>query len=183
MKALTTCALLCACVAGCVQAPTYPQRYQVYIDPAFSPSDTDRVFAALDIWQNAVDIADNGAGDRSNLQFDVMIRDYTVTDSDNATITIHPDTRADIDKKAGGPDYIGVTTLNIVYGGRANVYVVAGFSSKSILHELGHSFGLVHTGYGTILCQGESCQADTVTTADAVQYCTLRGICQTSKTP
>lgn len=48
------------------------------------------------------------------------------------------------------------------------------FLQQVMEHELGHAFGLVHTGAGTVMCASTGCEAPSVTAVDVAQLWAVR---------
>jgi predicted Zn-dependent protease len=162
-------------LGGCFNPSDYPTRYQVYIDPAFG-SQVNDVVQSLTAWE-----------DSAGVRFDLTLADITCDASCGATITLHPDTLADIVRKQGSPNAIGTTQVwgndlgvghweQTYYPGWANVYTTPTFTQQTLLHEIGHAMGLVHSGAGSLMCANTGCAAEGITGEDINQYRTLRGM-------
>lgn len=56
----------------------------------------------------------------------------------------------------------------------ATIVLAPGMGAAVVEHELGHAFGLEHTGPGTIMCWETGCMAASVTAEDVAQFRALR---------
>jgi hypothetical protein len=152
---------------GCARQSPYTTEYNVYIDPAFT--DPSSVMDALESWEMA-----------TNVVFLPALENRACSDTDFGCISIHPTTSDVLDADEHRDQTLGMTvwhrdiTGHNSYSGWANVYVTDDFDQQTILHELGHSLGLNHTGDGTLMCAYTTCAAEAITPADIAQYADLR---------
>jgi Matrixin len=172
--------IVCIALTGC--AEKYGNDYTVYVSPAFPADEQVLFFKAAQQWVAMVPAW------AINVRFGIA--DCDKNDQAN-TICIKAATQQWIDNRENNPSCLAFTTISHSYlnfpGSRnkfdnsSDIYFpdnddwkTNAFFEQVAAHELGHGFGLVHTGAGTLMCKDTGCAALTVTCADKDQYLGVR---------
>lgn len=172
-KILLFSLLLCGCGIN------YGEDYTIHISPKFG-SKTEYITDSLSEWKEAV-----------GLSYAVTIEEADCKDPGN--ICMYVATEAFLKEKHPEDDVIqidGLTLRNIL--DFSDIYILdtllinasdnmdeVSFSNyelkQTILHELGHAFGLSHDPHsGAVMCKNVQCAAAQITCWDKKQYFNLR---------
>lgn len=161
-----------ACTANTYHAPT---RYRVMISPSFTTEQQAVIVDAVDKWVAAV-------GDPNRLAVDVSIGPCAPNPDDPLSAIFISPSQGPLPLHCGGhpegctnvmPDNYTSSVIDVTYGDLGTLSHIA-------QHELGHAFGLHHTGQGTLMFPTGIPYADqgivpggaaqNVTPADVQQY-------------
>lgn len=159
-----------------------PDKYDVYIDPAFDSYSAGLVSSSCREWESKVD----ATGGHLELNDTV---EYKLCSSGHETcsnaITVHPQTTAWITSYvSNGGELYGDTNSTNNFDWRGDTHwgdiwiamdAPVGIFPHLVKHELGHAMALSHTGPGTIMCGTYQCGSNEVMCADVEQWANLRG--------
>ena len=168
--------------AGCSMRPR--DKFRVEMDPAFSAEQQEDLLQAMQDWQTSV------APDP--LILDVWIGDeYCSRSACNDVITIHPSDLETVEALGdnSNSEDLGVTIYNWhpnAFEGEvywADIYLIPKADStehstavwnQETRHELGHAFGLNHTGPGSVMCKNAVCASEEISAEDVWQFRQVR---------
>ncbi len=154
--------------AECVAGTPRDTHYDLYIDPSMAVAST---FEAIDEWESATDV-----------RLHIVITSSRDNCGDDATICLLPtDLKTIVEMTGANPNTIGFTH-HVGPSDSSWVFVAMDFPfdqrhdelRQVVEHELGHAFGLVHSGYGTIMCYSTGCASLHITCQDVANYYELR---------
>jgi hypothetical protein len=152
--------------SACSSKPT--MDYDVTVDPAFSPAETDAVIAGVEDWGRSI----------PELQLTYKIASCDSPSS--CQVCFHPQH----DAPDPTHDVVGSTFPGSVDDSTVWIYVdriqatgwdVSSLIEQTTAHEMGHAVGLHHTGPGTLMAADVPDQAHGVTSADVSQFWSVRG--------
>lgn len=175
-------AVLFPFILGCNVVNHPSDHYTVYIDPAFGYDGQAVIVDALNDWEHAVNSHD------LTLRFNIVSLDLTCSNGQEGcdkAITIHPDTKSDLQSMAKGDDEVAGYTIyrwSVHLDGSeteyANVYLRTDISAvnhaRNTRHEIGHGLFESHTGKGTVMYISTDGEPDNVSCEDVQQYASLR---------
>jgi hypothetical protein len=146
---------LVAATLGCAVGwqPNPSMHYHLKIDPSFSTEEAQAITDAATEWQMR-----SGA----YVSFDGDPR--APTDLISFERGTWFDMSRNFDGSLGESIFEGQSTRIILYEGLDMTTF-----HQTVVHEIGHAIGLVHTGPGTIMCKDTACATYEVTCADLAQ--------------
>jgi hypothetical protein len=169
---------------------TAGDSYNLYIDPAFTPAQTEYVIAAANDWIAKVP------------DLSIAISIAACSGVKDKTICIHPSTEAQVDAIGNGNDELGYTSRwQVVENGNPIYYVDGGeiFLSLDLIqsrqiyqnslgpvyittlqsvaeHEIGHAMGLLHLpGTGILMNAYYVDDCNAATCSDIAEWYNVRG--------
>ncbi len=146
---LATCSL--ACAVGWEANPT--NHYHLKIPPSFTSDQAQMITDAATEWQKR-------SGNYVTFDADPRARFDVITFEGGDAFEMS----RNFDGALGESIFDGQSTTIVIYDG-----LDATTFHQTVMHEIGHAIGLVHTGPGTIMCKDTGCATHEVTCADVQQ--------------
>lgn len=136
--------------------PADNHHYNVQIDSTLTPEQKEQVVSAINEWQSQ-------SGNYFTFGYD---------DSTDAVISIHTMSAQELHFKFEMAAAFGATVFN---GQSSDIYIVPTTNLKlfrqTALHEIGHSMGANHIGFGNIMCSNDACASENVECPDLIEIC------------
>jgi hypothetical protein len=182
--------LFCFWLFGCSYASEYGEQYVVHIDPKFDSPHIEKINEGLIQWEIATNVILRPVIEDSDCS-KCDVESSKCEGNTDFNICIHSSTVVFVERES--PDSSGPIGLTVGRGtphANSNIYIasdsthfynfdgnelVRGLFLQTVLHEVGHSLGLIHSSNKSDVMWPIAGNRD-ISCGDVFQYALLRGL-------